>query len=128
MTQQWKFADQANTVVVAELEGGGVQSMLAGALPPETAVLPYAAPAALVPTEVSMAQAQIALMRAGVSLATVSALIDGIADAQVRAEARVWWEKSNAVKRNHPVVAMLAPGLGLSSAQVDALFIAAAAI
>ncbi len=86
------------------------------------------APVQLVPAEVSMAQAVIALSRAGISEADVDAVIEAMPDGQTKTEARAWWRRSNAIRRDHPFVAALAPALGLDAAQLDALFIAAAQV
>lgn len=80
------------------------------------------------PLEVTRAQARIAMSRAGISVAMVDAVIDAMPDGQAKNETRIWWERSNAVERNHPAVAALAPALGLSEAQVDGLFELAAAL
>lgn len=77
---------------------------------------------------VSMAQARIAMSRSGITEAMVDAVIDGMPAGQAKNETRIWWERSNAVERNHPAVAALAPALGLSEAQVDGLFELAAAL
>lgn len=73
-----------------------------------------------------MAQARIALSRAGL-LTSVTAAIDQLPDDQ-KPEAQLWWEYSSTVQRSHPLVIALASGLGLSSAELDTLFTAAAAI
>lgn len=78
--------------------------------------------------EVSMAQAVIALSRAGVSEEAVASAIDALPDGPGKTEARIWWARSNVMRRNHPAVALLAPQLGLTEEQVDALFAAAQAV
>lgn len=79
---------------------------------------------ALVPQAVSMRQARLALRDAG-KLAAVDAAIDALPEPQ-RSEARIEWEYSTEVQRLNGFVAALGPALGLSSEQIDALFIAAA--
>ena len=81
-----------------------------------------------VPLSVTMAQARIAMSRSGITEAMVDAVIDGMPGGQAKTETRIWWERSNAVERNHPAVAALALALGLSEAQVDGLFELAAAL
>mgnify|MGYP000163802474 CR=1 FL=1 len=69
-----------------------------------------------------------ALSRAGISEDDVEAVIAAMPEGQSKVETRAWWRRSNAVQRQHPAVLALAPALGLSDAQLDALFIAAAAV
>lgn len=78
-----------------------------------------------VPLSVPMAAARIALSRAG-KLAAVSAALAAI-PGQPGEEAQAWWEYSSRVERNHPTVLAMTPLIG-TSADVDALFIAAATI
>jgi hypothetical protein len=79
-----------------------------------------------VPQEVTMRQAQIALNRAGL-LTTVEAAIASMPGA-AGVEARITWAKSSAVKRHDPLIATLQPALGLTDAQIDALFVLAATL
>lgn len=83
---------------------------------------------AVVPKEVSMAQARIALSRAGISENAVDATINGMPPGQAKTEAKIWWNYSSTVRRTHPSVVALAPALGLTDSDLDALFTAAAAI
>ena len=81
-----------------------------------------------VPLSVTMAQARIAMSRSGITESMVDAVIDGMPAGQAKTETRIWWERSNAVERNHPAVAALAPALGLTEGQVDSLFALAASL
>lgn len=85
-----------------------------------------AATAPRAPQSVTMRQARLALLDAGL-LATVNAAIAGMAGAAGDA-ARIEWEFSSEVQRDKTLVASMAAALGLSDAQLDALFIAAAAL
>ncbi|MFM9829724.1 MAG: hypothetical protein ACKVOB_13445 [Sphingomonas sp.] len=76
---------------------------------------------------VSMRQARLALLGAGL-LDDVEAAINGIADAAARTAAQIDWEYATEVRRVSPLVASLGPALGLTDAQIDALFVAAAGI
>ena len=76
-----------------------------------------------VPPEVTMRQARLALLGAGV-LSAVDTAINAMPEPQ-RSAARIEWEYSGAVQRHNGFVAALGPALGLSSAQIDGLFIAA---
>lgn len=78
-----------------------------------------------VPVRVPMAAGRIALSRAG-KLAAVKAALAAISG-QPGEEAREWWEYSSHIERQHPTVVAMTPLIG-TSADVDALFIAAAAI
>lgn len=73
---------------------------------------------------VTMRQARRALLAAGL-LGSVQAALDALPEPQ-RSQALIDWEYSSAVYRENGFVALLAPALGLSAAQVDALFEAAA--
>lgn len=81
---------------------------------------------AAIPQAVTMRQARLALLGDGL-LATVNSTIAAMAGAAGEA-ARIEWEFSNEVQRHQPLVLALGPTLGLSAAQLDALFIAAAAL
>lgn len=71
-----------------------------------------------VPTSISMAQAQLALLAAG-HLDTVEAAVETMPRAS-----QIIWRKANTVVRGDPLVTQLAALLGLNEAGVDALFIA----
>lgn len=77
----------------------------------------------VVPDEVTMRQAQRALLAAGL-LDAVEAAINALPEPPRRA-ALIDWTKSSALRRDSQFVAVLAPSLGLDSAALDALFIAA---
>lgn len=76
-------------------------------------------------TEVSMSQARRALL-AGGYLDSVDPAIAAISDATARKEAEIQWEYATVVRRSSALVTTLGTALGLSEAQIDALFIAAA--
>ena len=79
--------------------------------------------AVVVPIEVTMRQARLALHAAG-KLAAVNAAIAALPDPPKTA-ALIEWEYSSTVRRDSQFVSMLGPVLGLDSAALDALFIAA---
>jgi hypothetical protein len=84
---------------------------------PAGAVLASSVPAApAVPQAVTMKQAQLALLAAGKLDA-----VDGLIAAQARA-VRVVWATSPTVERSNPLVASIGTSLGLTDAQIDALF------
>jgi hypothetical protein len=78
----------------------------------------------VVPESVTMRQARLALLGAG-KLALVDAAIDGMPEPQ-KSAARIEWEYSNEVQRNNSFVSALGPALGMTSTQIDGLFVAAA--
>ena len=85
---------------------------------------PPAPPA--VPSAVTMRQARLALLGAGL-LAGVDAAIDSLPSLQKEA-ARIEWEYATEVQRSSGLVPMMAVALGLDDAALDALFIEAAAL
>ena len=76
-----------------------------------------------VPQEVTMRQARLAIHAAG-KLSAVNAAINALPDPPKTA-ALIEWEYSSTLRRDSQFVAMLSPALGLDSAALDALFIAA---
>lgn len=79
-----------------------------------------------VPVEVTMRQARLALLAAG-KLTLVDSAIAAMPEPQ-KSAALIEWEYSNAVQRHNGFVAALGPALGMTSADIDALFIAASKI
>ena len=79
--------------------------------------------ALLIPESVSMAQAREALIRAGLIDSVNSAVASMTEEAGLIAQNA--WEYNTSVRRDSALIAALTPALGLSSAQVDALFITA---
>ena len=109
-------ADPANTDYAAYLQ------WLAAGNSPE----PADPIAQSVPTVVSMRQARLALLQAGL-LGTVNSAVATMSGAEGDA-ARVTWEFSTEVRRTDPLVAQLATQLGLDDAALDGLFKTAAAL
>lgn len=79
-----------------------------------------------VPASVTMRQARLALLGAGV-LSTVNAAIAAMPGAEGDA-ARIEWEYARDVERDSPLIAGLVPALGMTEAQIDQLFITAATL
>ena len=75
-----------------------------------------------VPTTISMAQAQLALLAAG-HLDAVEAAIE-----TMPRESQIIWHKASTVQRADPLVVQMAALLELDEVGVDALFIAGAAL
>lgn len=76
-----------------------------------------------VPPFVSMRQARLALLNAGL-LTTVNAAVAAMAGVEGDA-ARIEWEYATTVERNSPLVVGLGAALSLSNEQLDQLFVAA---
>ena len=79
-----------------------------------------------VPSAVTMRQARLALNAAG-KLALVEAAIASLSEPQKTA-AQIEWEYSNEVQRSNGLVASLGPALGMTEAELDALFVQAASL
>lgn len=79
-----------------------------------------------VPRSITMRQARRALLAAGL-LDDVAAAIAAL-PSPAKEAAQIDWEYSNTVERHNGLVASLGPGLGLSEEQIDALFVAGAAL
>ncbi len=84
-------------------------------------------PAPGVPSSVTRRQAKQALLLAGL-LSHVQPALDAIPDATQRGLAQIEWDESLEFDRHRPLLINLATALGLSSAQLDQLFIQAAAL
>ena len=79
-----------------------------------------------VPQSVTMRQARIALLRAGL-LDKVDAAIAAL-PAPDGDEARITWGYASEIRRDGPLIGQLAPGLGLTDQVIDGLFIEAATL
>jgi hypothetical protein len=112
----WRAAQDNSTIE----RFGFVPADFADALPPE---LPqYVPPPSKVPTVITMRQARLALLGAGL-LDTVNAGISAMPQA-----AQIEWEYAQEVRRDNALISTLAANLGLDSAAVDMLFTAGAAL
>jgi hypothetical protein len=79
-----------------------------------------------VPREITMRQARLTLLGAGL-LDDVQPAIDSLPSPQKEA-AQIEWEYSNTLQRANPFVNTLGPALGLTSQQIDELFIQGATL
>lgn len=109
------------TLIDADLHGGTIGWLWDG----EILVAPPPEPAAI-PAAVTMRQARLALLGAGL-LANIDAAIDALPSPQKEA-ARIEWEYSQEVQRHNGFVSVLAPALGMTAEQTDALFVQAATL
>lgn len=80
----------------------------------------------IVPQQVTMRQARLALLGAG-KLALIDPAIDAL-PSPVKEGARIEWDYSSAVDRHRPLVATIGAALGMDDAALDALFITAAGL
>ena len=80
-----------------------------------------------IPESIAMWQARSALIDAGL-LDDIDAFLANIPDATERKKAQVKWEFSNTVRRDDPLLAAVVVKMGITNQQLDALFIAAAAL
>lgn len=76
-----------------------------------------------VPSSVTMRQARIALLNAGL-LSQVDAAIESLPEPQ-KSRVRIEWEYSNTVERNGTIIPSLAHAMGLDDEQIDGLFVEA---
>lgn len=123
----YQYTSPSNEVVaVIDADGISRMSMLASLVPEGEAILPYVAPPAPVPEVVTMRQARLALLGAGL-LSSVNAAIASLPSPQKEA-AEVEWEYAAVVHRNSGLVPAMAQALGMTEQQIDELFITASAL
>jgi hypothetical protein len=89
---------------------------------------PPPVPPAPVPDSVDNAQARMALIRSGISIATVDATIQAIPDAVEREIAYTQWEYRGTIRRDSELLVSLGSAIGLTSEQIDDLFRLAATL
>jgi len=80
-------------------------------------------PVIIVPQEITMRQARLALLDIGL-LSNVTTAINSLPEPD-KTKAQIEWEYSNALQRDNSFVAVLGAALGLSSQDIDNLFITA---
>lgn len=67
-------------------------------------------------------QLRIALIQTGISPSTIDSQIDAISDPVQKEIARAEWEYALEIKKQHPLVAMMAVNLNLTDQQVNDIF------
>ena len=114
-------ADEA-AIKALEEEARTLRAELRTLLPPFPV---YVAPST-VPQRVTARQAQLALLQGGY-LPAVQAVINQL-PLSVRDAAKIQWDKALYLERDNALLATLAAAVGLTAAQVDALFVTAAGL
>lgn len=84
------------------------------------ASIPAAAAPELQP--ITRRQLRLTLVRNGISLAGVEAAIAAMPDGLEKKEAQIEWADASTFNRNHPTLLLIAGALGLTEAQVDAMW------
>lgn len=85
------------------------------------------APIVTVPSSVTRRQAREALLDIGL-LDDVEMMINEMPDATERKRAEIYWLDSAVFERGHPLIVQIGSALGLTEAEIDNLFITAAAL
>lgn len=116
-----------NTIVVDSLDvfpnlvnagmGGNIGDQIVDGIVIPTVTSPS------VPTEVTMRQARLALLGAGL-LESIQPVIDSL-DSPHKEAAQIEWDYSSTVQRNKQLTGLVGEGLGLTDEQIDDLFIEA---
>ena len=88
--------------------------------------LPVAVTPTQIPSVVTMRQARLALLQSGM-LSQVEIAIDAM-ESPSKEAAKIEWEYSQEVQRNKPFVQALGSSLGLTSDQLDDLFLLASTL
>lgn len=113
----YKYTDSTNTVVhVIDADGISRSSMLASALSEGAEIQPADLPVPVIPSIVSMRQARLALLQAGL-LSTVNIAIQAGGEAD-----QIEWEYATEVNRETTLVQNMKAGLNLTEEDLDNLF------
>lgn len=76
----------------------------------------------------SARQLRLGLVMNGISLAQVEAAIAGIEDEQARTAAQIEWEYASQFLRTHPLIDQIGAALGLTTEQIDTMWMSAIAL
>lgn len=125
--QTWQYTDATNSAVVRTNPNGSIESRVASDPEVQAAITagnvkPYVAPPPPIPQTISAMQAKVALSRAGL-LTPVQNWV-----ASQNAETQLIWANASSFSRDSTMLNGAAAALGLTPAQVDALFVTAAEI
>lgn len=122
-----EFADKESLLQDVDFQGldEHTKSLLLNKLDSNEPVLPP--PQNTVPLSVTPRQIRTALVLSGISLSSIEAIIDSLPSPN-KDIALIAWEYSVEFQRNNPLINQLAPLLGLSSKQIDDIFILASTL
>ncbi|MBB4407105.1 hypothetical protein [Agrobacterium radiobacter] len=67
-------------------------------------------------------QLRLTLVRNGIALSTVEAAIASMPEGLPKEEAKIEWDDASTFNRNHPTLLLIASALGMTEAQVDAMW------
>ena len=102
--------------MIAEWEAQG--STIPAYVPPAPSTDPASFP-------LSNRQLRLGLIRNGIGLSAVAAVIAAIPDAVARDEATVWWEYTEVIQWGHPMTQTLIALMGIPLANASAMWMAA---
>lgn len=127
MTTPWKLSQNGKTASRTH-DDGALESRSTEAIGADELAdaLPADPVGPLIPANVTMRQARLALLQSGL-LTTVNAAVAAMPGVEGDA-VRIEWEFSGTVERSRPLVQSLATALGLTEAQLDELFTLAATL
>ena len=111
-----------------QIVGGAVKFVLElQDIPPTPEPEPEPEPPPNVPASfpLSNRQLRLGLIRNGIGLASVAAVIAAIPDDVARDEATVWWEYSDPIHWDHPMTQTLIGLMGIPLANAEAMWMAA---
>lgn len=114
----WQYTDATHTVAFRKLNNNGIESCLVSSLPENTQIDEYVAPPPEIKA-VSPRQIRQALTRAGLRTMVEGAVSAGNQDT------KDWYEYSTVFERNHPQVEGMGIALGVSSSDLDNLWLLA---
>lgn len=80
------------------------------------------------PNSCSPRQLRIALIKSGINLSAIENQIDAIQDPIQKEIAKTEWEYALEMKKDHPLVSMIATNLNLTNQQIEEIFILAASL
>jgi len=89
---------------------------------------PYVAPPPLPPGPLTRRQLRLGLLANGITTAQVEAAIAAIPNEIERETAQIEWADASQYERTHPLVDQIGAAMSLSSEQIDAMWMAAAAL
>lgn len=81
-----------------------------------------------IPRAITARQARLWLIRNGITLTQVDAVIASLPDPLLRESVRVEWEYGTELRRSSEMISQLGPALGLDAARLDQAFREAAAL